>query len=113
MAANDVGGGAPVRGCEGCGGVDDHPRVTHYLAVGDARGQVPAEIIQLLMDNGISAQMLAEIQDPATMIKHHDCCAEGGCPTGECVSKVKKAKGAIGKELLSHLQKTYTAGEVS
>jgi hypothetical protein len=41
----------PLRGCDVCGRVDDHPR---HVQVGGTAGPV---------------------------IRHHDCCASRGCPT--------------------------------
>lgn len=88
-----------LRGCEECGAVDDHPRVVHPLAPGDPRAQTRDEVIDLLIKNGISGAMLREIQDPQTVIRHHDCCAAAGCPVGDNDGDTAKSCGTYLKEL--------------
>lgn len=90
---------SPLRGCEECGGVDDHPRVVHPLPPGDPRAETREEIIDLLIQNGIPGKMLREIQDPNTVIRHHDCCAAAGCPVSDNDGPEAKSCGTHLKEV--------------
>lgn len=51
----------PIRGCDVCGQVDDHPR--HVVAVIESRG-------------------------PKTFIRHMDCCAASGCEACRATEEV-------------------------
>lgn len=65
------------RPCSTCGGFDDHPRHVHVDA------------------NGVDH------------VKHLDCCAADGCPTGTCAPQLEGAKGATGAKLLAHIRKIH------
>jgi hypothetical protein len=94
----------PVRGCEVCGGVDDHPR----HVVGVAEGGVPSdEIVDKIIANGASAASIRMVMDPSTVVRHMDCCAGVGCPDGSCNTIHAIAPGdetLRGEALLAHLQ---------
>lgn len=103
----------PLRGCESCGQVDTDPRVVHYLPPNHPDAQLKPEVLDKLLENKVPGAHLREMQELSTVIRHHDCCAKAGCPTGECVTKVEKAKGVTGEDLRKHIQSTYKAGAVS
>lgn len=71
--------------CDVCWKVDDHPRHVVHVAA-DFPGAVPSdEQITALDDRtDVTASMVRAILDPTTVIRHHDCCAAAGCPTGVC-----------------------------
>lgn len=95
----------PLRGCDRCGAVDDHPRVIHVVPP-DFPGAVPSdEMIDKLSANGIGGAALRMILDPLTIIRHHDCCAQAGCPDGICRTVLEGAEGKTGNDLLKHIQK--------
>jgi hypothetical protein len=103
-----IGGDRPVRGCDVCGQVDDHPKHGCLVPPDFEGATLSQEVLQKLLDNGVSAASLQELQDPRTVIRHIDCCAQRGCPTGICIQSVKEWNGKTGKGMLAHLEKvTY------
>jgi len=77
----------PLRICDVCGGVDDHPR--HLVAA--ALGEIPvnqANLAKVLADNSLDpdtkAAIVADIVDTTTQYRHFDCCTNVGCPDGTC-----------------------------
>jgi hypothetical protein len=94
----------PVRGCDICGKVDDHPR--HVIGVVD--GGVPSDdIVNKIIEAGADAAAIRQVLDPATTIRHMDCCAGAGCPDGSCNTIHALTKGdktLKGNDLLKHLQ---------
>ena len=71
------------RGCESCGQFDDHPRHGHTDAAG------------------------------VEHLKHLDCCAADGCPTGTCGPQLKGSGGAKGLALVDHIQAIHAEGAES
>jgi hypothetical protein len=80
------------RVCEGCGGVDEHPRHivagvipdVHPAASAELRETVLANIKELAgagkltIENAMAIGV--DIDDTTTRSLHIDCCAEAGCP---------------------------------
>jgi hypothetical protein len=97
-------GDRPLRGCEACGAVDDHPKHSVLVAPDDPAGVLKPEILQMLLDNGISAAALIEIQDTQTVLRHVDCCAAKGCPTGICEKSIQGWDGTTGLGMMEHLE---------
>jgi hypothetical protein len=61
--------------CDVCGQLDDHPKVHHGLTGG------------------------------VWTTRHHDCCAQAGCPDGsDSVCEPLAATGKTGADLLDHIQ---------
>lgn len=91
----------PKRGCDLCGGVDDHPR--HVLAVPpDYPGAIPtAEVVRIAIGNGANDEMVTALLAPDTVIRHMDCCATAGCAI--CAEMVAASGGAKGPKLLAHI----------
>jgi hypothetical protein len=90
---SNIGGDRPLRVCDLCGGVDDHPR--HSLA-----GTVPGQAAWPAPSEDVVNQVLEAA--PA------DCCAAAGCPAdGEsnCAYRIAGAEGKTGRALLNHLTK--------
>lgn len=85
-----IGGDRPVRGCDVCGGVDDHPR--HVIA-GErgAAGKADPEIVRRTIansagyDDATRNAVLESILDDSSQDRHRDCCRAVGCPTGTCL----------------------------
>ena len=93
----------PLRICDVCGGVDDHPR--HALAA--ARGEIPvnqANLAKVMDDTALStedrARIIADIVDTTTQLRHMECCARVGCPDGTCNTI---PAGLSGTALLEHI----------
>lgn len=93
----------PLRICDVCGGVDDHPR--HMLAA--SPGEIPvnqANLSKVLADESLDpdtkAAVIADIVDTTTQLRHMDCCRLTGCPDGTCNS----LPSLTGAALMSHIQ---------
>jgi len=74
IARINIGGDRPIRPCDLCGLEDDHPR--HMVATPDGEGE---------------------------QIRHLDCCAAAGCPSGTCADQVAGTEGLSGVDLLAHI----------
>jgi hypothetical protein len=72
--SENIGDGRPIRLCDVCGGMDDHPR--HMVASPDGADE---------------------------QIRHLDCCAAAGCPDGTCDALLENYTGSSGADLLAHL----------
>jgi hypothetical protein len=101
----DIGGGRPLRVCDLCGGVDDHPR--HVIA-----GQVDGAFRPSdgALDNVLAsapedqrAELVRALLDTTSSDRHLDCCREAGCPDGSCDFVTAGAEGKTGADLLDHL----------
>lgn len=112
MASNTkaIGGGRPLRGCDVCGGVDDHPR--HVIAgppgaAGEPRPEVIDRVLGAKLEGEDRARIVAALFDTSSQDRHMDCCREVGCPTGTC-DRVAVLGGTDlrGKDLLDHLTDT-------
>ena len=107
----NIGGDRPLRVCDLCGGVDDHPR--HSLAgtiPGDDRFAGPSQdVVDRVLDTASAedrSRLLRDLYDTATSDRHLDCCAAAGCPgEGEfnCANRIAGAEGKTGADLLAHL----------
>lgn len=93
----------PVRMCDLCGGVDDHPRHVFAHDVGD--GVTDPDIAALAVKNAgaNAAAIIAHIQDFSTTMRHMDCCREAGCPDGTCNEVTAGAENLRGNALVKHL----------
>ena len=99
----------PMRMCDSCGQVDDHPR--HVFATADGAGVTDATIgakaLRAATDDDFEA-ILAQVQDGTTIMKHMDCCRADGCPDGSCNTVTAGAEDKTGAALVKHLT-SYTA----
>lgn len=97
----------PHRMCDSCGGVDDHPR--HVLATAPGESPTSPEVAEKALaaatEAGDQQNILAQIMDTSTVVKHMDCCAADGCPDGSCDSILKESKGKKGAQLVKFLTK--------
>ena len=94
----------PVRMCDSCGGVDDHPRHVFGYAPGDAATE--AEIGSKAIENASAADraaIIAQVRDESTTMKHMDCCRADGCPDGSCNVVTAGAENKKGSALVKHL----------
>lgn len=95
----------PIRVCDVCGQVDDHPRHTFGAASGTFRVNQGALASVLSTDMAIMDQvrLITEISDTSTQYRHMDCCAQAGCPDGSCTAIIGEVKGAQGDALVKKL----------
>ena len=96
----------PMRMCDSCGQVDDHPRHVYGMADGEAITS-PAVAASAIKAAGASnaEAIIAQIQDTTTLMKHMDCCKADGCPDGSCDTVTAGAEGKTGDALVRHLTK--------
>jgi hypothetical protein len=96
-----------MRICDLCGGVDDHPR--HVIAYAAGDGVTPTEAALKAMEAagplGVGAEIMAQISDTSTTMRHMDCCREAGCPDGTCNEVTAGAEDLKGDKLVKHLTK--------
>lgn len=102
----NIGGERPLRVCDLCGAVDDHPR--HILAGAGPDGfpRVSDEIVDRVLAAAPEDQrgrLLRELLDQSTSDRHKDCCRDAGCPTSQCDTELVGADGLTGADLLDHL----------
>lgn len=88
----------PLRLCDVCGKLDDHPR--HVRSVRD--GGVPSKEFIASLADGLPASAIAQLMDPTTVVRHMDCCAAQGCEI--CVKTEAATGGARGLDLLAVIQ---------
>lgn len=106
-----IGGGRPLRVCDLCGAVDDHPR--HVLSGGDGFPRPGRHIVDLVMASAPAterARLVEELLDTHASDRHMDCCRAAGCPDGTCDVQTAGAEGLRGGDLLAHLTH-LTGGE--
>jgi hypothetical protein len=89
----------PLRLCDVCGQLDDHPR-----HVQSARGTAALPSREFLESLGtdVPATAIAQLMNPNTTVRHLDCCAAEGCPV--CTRTEGITKGARGSKLLKAIQ---------
>lgn len=84
-----IGGDRPLRGCDVCGGVDDHPRHAIAGPPGAAGNPLP-DVVNLTLDNlgdatpEDRARIMGALFDTSSQDRHRDCCRAVGCPSGTC-----------------------------
>lgn len=100
----------PLRLCDKCGALDDHPR--HVISVGSGDNTPTPDFQRKVMDlvAGDADRMtlaVRELLDTSTTMKHMDCCRADGCPDGTCNIVTAGAGALRGDDLVAHL----TSGE--
>lgn len=100
----------PLRGCEECGVVDNHPRVVHPMPADSNAGIPSDEVLDKILSSGkLNAASVKMLMDPTTVVRHHDCCVLAGCPAepSPCKEIVAAANGKTGDDLLRVIQKEF------
>lgn len=105
-------GNRPLRVCDACGQVDDHPR---HVISGEANAYPPPDraILDVVLETAPRehrARLVAELMDQSSLDLHLDCCRERGCPlpAGDphnCANRTQGAETKRGKALLAHLDR--------
>lgn len=100
----------PMRMCDSCGQVDDHPRHVHGVESGAATNpEVAAAAVEAAAPED-KAAIIAQIQDQTTVMKHMDCCRADGCPDGSCNIVTAGAEDKRGSALVKHLTSRTEVG---
>jgi hypothetical protein len=98
MAENDE---RPLRFCDVCGQLDDHPRHVVQL-VGDATEGTPSdEFLAGLTMGDAPVYAVKQLVDGTFTCRHMDCCAANGCPT--CQATEAEYGERRGQKLIDHL----------
>lgn len=110
----DIGEGRPLRVCDLCGGVDDHPR--HVIAGPSLEvfPRVSDDIVDKVLASAPEAdrgRLLRELLDTGSSDRHLDCCRDAGCPTDDCNQTTADAEHLRGAELLDHLMARAAAAK--
>lgn len=104
----------PVRVCDICGGVDDHPRHVIGLGPNDPAPAVDQAVIAKVIGNPdlsdeAKTAIVADLADTSLQLRHMDCCRDLGCPDGTCELIAETgARDLRGSKLHKHL----TSGKV-
>jgi hypothetical protein len=111
-AAKNIGDGRPLRVCDLCGGVDDHPR--HTIA-GNLRGvfqpsDAALDQVVAKAPEDQRTRLVRELMDTTSTDRHLQCCRDAGCPNGTCGLVLMDVDDeVIGAELLNHLDENGEA----
>lgn len=99
----------PLRMCDTCGGVDDHPRhvFAHTPGEGRTSSDVAAAALAATPSDRVAA-ILDQIRDESTTMRHMDCCRDAGCPDGTCGRVTSGAEDQRGAALVAHLTENGT-----
>jgi hypothetical protein len=102
----------PLRVCDVCGTVDDHPRVRHMLDPESVN--VPTHLLKQVaqrtdIDPAVLDDALAELLDPVSACRHFDCCAGTGCAICRATVDAAHAHGKTGASMLKALQNNADA----
>jgi hypothetical protein len=97
----------PLRYCDVCGGLDDHPRHVQVLRRDMPDFRPTTEFLDGLESGPVSA--LAQLVDGRTRVAHLDCCAAQGCPL--CSETEQETAGRRGQDLIDHLAAQRAAAE--
>lgn len=97
----------PIRMCDSCGQVDDHPRHVFAHAPGDGStdATVGVQALDAAPDEASKAAVITHIKDDSTTMRHMDCCRQAGCPDGTCNVVTAGAESKRGDALVKHLTK--------
>lgn len=98
----------PLRFCDVCGGLDNHPRHVTGLPPGSTLGTPSREFLDSLQP-GAPVAAVAELMNPTTVVRHMDCCAEQGCTI--CAETEVENGRRRGQALIDHLNTTRESAD--
>lgn len=114
----DIGEGRPLRVCDLCGQVDDHPR--HVIAgpTLEMFPRVSDDIVDKVLTSAPETdrgRLLRDLLDTGSSDRHLQCCRAAGCPEQDpakrCDTVLEAAGDAIGADLLEHLMDRAAAAK--
>lgn len=100
----------PMRPCDACGQVDNHPR--HVWDHPPGGGATPADLAEAMIARApeeYRGLVEAHVRDDRTTMRHMDCCREAGCPDGTCDTVTAGAEELKGSDLVEHIQTNFAA----
>jgi len=97
----------PLRACDVCGQIDDHPRHSFISGPDDPLPVVHDDFLEAVLANEDMTPKERRaayevLNDRAWQMRHMDCCRAEGCPTGDCD---RLPDGPTGNALLAIIQK--------
>lgn len=98
----------PMRSCDVCGGIDDHPRHS-FDAMNSGRtfevnqAAVDAAYEKKDLDPRFLVSIVNDLRDVTYIQRHMDCCRQVGCPTGDCDRMTEKQKSLQGYALVESI----------
>ena len=104
----DIGGGRPLRVCDLCGAVDDHPRQVIAGQVDDGTFRPSDGALDRVLAEApeeLRAELVRDLMDTSGSYRHYDCCHATGCTHPECAALAEGAAGLTGAGLLAHIVK--------
>jgi hypothetical protein len=104
----------PLRVCEACGQVDDHPRHVHASVLGGGDlttvdNDLIRKVLKMDLGEDDEARILADLYDKTSVTLHFDCCAARGCPTGACGAALAENGGKTREDLVRFVEKRARA----
>lgn len=110
----NIGNGRPVRVCDACGVVDDHPRHSFAGTIPgqEITGPPDEEVLNRMLETAPVAdrsRLVGALMDRSTIDRHLDCCREVGCPLSaddphNCANKTAGAEELRGRKLVAHIE---------
>lgn len=97
----------PLRLCDVCGGLDDHPRHVTTHAPDSTDGRPTADIVAATDGKTIPSGALIDFASRTVSVRHMDCCAAQGCEV--CTETEAANGGKRGQKLIDHLDKVRTS----
>lgn len=100
----------PLRYCDLCGGLDDHPRHVRQLGKTDPDHKLPAGLLDRIQAAGnVNVPALVQLANPRNLVRHMDCCAAAGCDICQATERENGARR--GQALVDHLTARRAAKE--
>lgn len=98
----------PLRVCDECGQIDDHPRARHMLdpdSVNVPRHHITAVAGRRDLDPRVLDDAISELLDPVSACRHFDCCAATGCAFCTATLDAANARGKTGDDVVRAVQR--------
>jgi hypothetical protein len=93
----------PLRFCDLCGGLDDHPRHVKQLPPESLDGSPDAAVIASIKTAGEAPiEAIRQLYAENLQVRHMDCCAASGCET--CQATEVEYGELRGQELIEYLE---------
>jgi hypothetical protein len=93
----------PLRFCDLCGGLDDHPRHVKQLPPEATDGSPDAAVIAGIKNaNEAPMEAVRQLYAENLQVRHMDCCAAAGCET--CEATEADYGERRGQELIAYLE---------
>ncbi len=98
----------PLRSCDVCGQIDDHPRHTFLALASGVEFSVNDAAVQAVYDaKGLATadavRIVNDLKDTSVQERHFDCCRDAGCPDGTCDKVLTDTKNAHGIAIVQAL----------